>query len=127
MTPPAAGPLGARVLAYLDRAVHDHDPSAVDDLVAPDFTGHGFAPDREALRAFYEWQARSAPDWRIDVVDLVEGADRVAVRAHAHGTRTESAPGVPYPEPLHRELEWIAIYRFANDRIAELWAATRDL
>ena len=122
MAPPEPGPLGARVLAYLDRVVHRHDLAAVDDEVAPDYVGHGFPPDRDALRAFYEHQARVAPDWRIDVEDLVEQGDRVAVRAHAHGVRTER-PG----EPVHRNLEWIAIYRFAGDRIAELWVTTREL
>lgn len=118
------GPLGARVLAYLDRAVHARDLAAVDDCVAPDFAGHGFPPDRESLRAFYEWQARVAPEWRIDVEDLVEQGDRVAVRAHAYGFRTESEPGVPH-ERTWRELDWIAIYRFEGDRIAELWVVSR--
>ena len=123
----APGPLGARVLAYLDRAVHAQDLAAVDEYVAPDFAGHGFPPDREGLRAFYERQARIAPEWRIDVVDLVEQGDRVAVRAHAYGFRSESATGVPYPEPAWHEFEWIAIYRFADGLIAELWVTTRAL
>ena len=82
------GTLGAAVLSYLDRAVHQHDVSVVDEAVAPDYVGHGFPADRAALEEFYAWQARSAPDWRIDVEDLVEEGDRVAVRAHAYGTRT---------------------------------------
>lgn len=120
------GPLGALVLAYLDRAVHRHDLSAVDELVSPAFVGHGFPADRAALTEFYAWQARTAPDWRIDVEDLVEEGDRVAVRAHAYGTRTESAPGVPLSEPAYRDLEWIAVYRFAEGLIAEIWVAVRD-
>ena len=124
---PDPGPLGARVVAYLDRAVHGHDPTAVDDDVSPDFVGHGFAPDAAALKEFYAWQARVAPDWRIDVEDLVEQGDRVAVRAHAYGHRAESAPGVALPEPTYREVEWIAIYRFAGGLIAEMWVTTREL
>lgn len=116
----------AVVLALIDRAVHGRDPSAVDDLVAPDYAGHGFPADRESLRAFYAWQARTAPDWRIDVEDVVESGDRVAVRAHAYGTRSESAPGVPLPAPAYRDLEWIAIYRVADGRVAEVWVAVRD-
>ncbi|HWL35338.1 MAG TPA: ester cyclase [Frankiaceae bacterium] len=120
------GPLGTLVLAYLDRAVHRHDLTVVDELVSPSYAGHGFAPDRDALRVFYAWQARTAPDWRIDVEDLVEEGTRVAVRAHAYGTRTESAPGVPLPEPEYRDLEWLAIYRFAEGLIEEIWVAVRD-
>lgn len=127
MPSPEPGPNAAIVLACIDRAVHQHDSSVVDELVSPDFRGHGFASDRESLRAFYDWQSRIAPDWRIDVEDLVEDGDRVAVRAHAYGARAESAPGVPYPEPVRRELEWIAIYRIAGGLITELWVATREL
>jgi predicted SnoaL-like aldol condensation-catalyzing enzyme len=111
----------------IDRAVNRRDPTAVDDLVSPSYAGHGFAADREALRAFYAWQARTAPDWRIDVEDVVAAGDRVAVRAHAYGTRTESAPGVPLPEPVRRDVEWVAIYRVEDGLVAEVWVAVRDL
>lgn len=119
--------LGDVVRAYIARAVHQHDPSAVDEYVAPGFTGHGFAPDRDALKAFYAFQARTAPDWRIDVEDVVEQGDRVAVRAHAYGHRTVSPAGEPYAEPVRREVEWIAIYRFEAGLIAEMWVTMRDL
>jgi predicted ester cyclase len=121
------GPLGDLVRAYLDRAVHRHDPSAVDDYVAPGYRGHGFPADREALRAFYAFQARTAPDWRIDIEDLVEEGDKVAVRAHAYGHRTVAPDGTPYPAPVRRDLEWIAVYRFADGLIAEIWVTMRDL
>lgn len=49
------------------------------------------------------------------------------MRAHAYGTGTESAPGVPLPAPVRRDLGWIAIYRVEQGLVAEVWVAVRDL
>jgi len=52
-----------------------------------------------------------APDVRLEMLDTVEGADRVAVRWRLTGTRTTGSFDVAI----------IAIYRFSNGRIAEDW------
>ena len=99
---------GDLVRAYLDRVVNRHDAGAVDELVAPDYggSGHGWPHDIDALRAFYERQARERPDWRIDVQETVEVGDWVAVRAHAGDAE--------------RRVEWLTVYRLSGGRIAEI-------
>ena len=52
-----------------------------------------------------------APDVRLEILDSVEAADRVAVRWRLSGTR-EAGPF---------DVAMIAIYRFADGRIAEDW------
>jgi predicted ester cyclase len=52
-----------------------------------------------------------APDVRFEILDSVEAADRVAVRWRVTGA---GATG-PF------DVAMIAIYRFANGRIAEDW------
>jgi hypothetical protein len=52
-----------------------------------------------------------APDVRLDMLDTVEAADRVAVRWRVTGTRAAGA----------FDVAMIAIYRFADGRIAEDW------
>jgi predicted ester cyclase len=52
-----------------------------------------------------------APDVRFEILDTVEGADRVAVRWRVTGMRATG--------PL--DVAMMAIYRFVNRRIAEDW------
>lgn len=114
------------VLRYLDTVINHRGVEQLDDFVAADYRGHGFHPDREALRSFLAWQAATAPTWRIDVQDVVAEGDRVVVRAIASGTRTEDAPGVPSSPPRERRFEWITIYRVQGGKIAEAWVVSRD-
>jgi predicted ester cyclase len=55
--------------------------------------------------------AEHVPRARIDVLDMVEEGDKVAVRWLFSGTKDGS--------PVH--LSAVAIYRFDGDRIAEDW------
>ena len=73
------------------------------------------------------WQAETAPEWVIDVQDVVAERDRVAVRAVASGTRAERAPGEPYDTPSFQRVEWITIYRIESDLISEAWVVSRTL
>jgi predicted SnoaL-like aldol condensation-catalyzing enzyme len=52
-----------------------------------------------------------APDVRLEMLDTVEAADRVAVRWRLTGNRTTGA----------FDVAMIAIYRFVDGRIAEDW------
>lgn len=109
------------VRRYLEDANNGGDLALLDELVAPDYAGHfGWPPDRDALREFVAWQRRSAPDWHIEVLDVVSEGDAVVVRAHASGTRTESSPGVP-TEPVRQEVDWLTLYRVRDGRIVEAW------
>jgi len=115
------------VLAYLDEVINQRRVDRLDDLVAEHYRGHGFHDDRDALRAFLTWQAAIAPDWRIDVQDVVSEGDRVVVRALASGTRSEDSPGVPSTPPRARRFGWITIYRVEDEKIAEAWVVSRAL
>ncbi len=71
---------------YIERVVHQHDMSAIDEIVSPDYVGggHGWAEQIEDLREFYGRQSRTRPDWRIDVQETVEVGEWVAsVRSRA--------------------------------------------
>ena len=112
----------AVVRRYLDEANNGGAVELVDELVAPDYRGHfGWAATRDDLRAFVGWQRATAPDWHIEVLDTVAEGNLVVVRAHATGTRTESAPGVPLPEPRRMAVDWLTLYRVVDRRIAEAW------
>lgn len=116
----SAADLGEFVRSYLQRVVNSRDLTSFADLVAPDYRGegHGWPADRDALRAFYEWQAAERPDWRIDVQETVAVGEWVAVRAYAGGT----VPGGKAPQ--RRDVEWLAAYRVVVGRVAEIRVLT---
>jgi len=108
--------LGQVVRDFLHRVVNTQDSAAVDELVAPDYLGDGYGwpPTRAELRAFYEAQVTTRPDWRIDVQDTIEVGDWVAVRAYAGGTLV-AADGTA----RRQDLEWLTAYRVADGLIAQ--------
>jgi hypothetical protein len=71
----ADGSLDRLVREYLHAVVNERDVSAVGTRVAPDYEGrgHGWPVDREALTAFYQWQATHRPTWRIAVRERTDG------------------------------------------------------
>jgi predicted SnoaL-like aldol condensation-catalyzing enzyme len=83
----AEHPLADLVTGYIDRVVNRRDITAVDDLVSPDYRGHGWGwpAERDALRDFYLAQYRERPNWQIEVQRTVELATSVVVRATTSG------------------------------------------
>jgi predicted ester cyclase len=71
----------------------------------------GFRSGHDGARDMLRSLAEHAPRARIDVLDMVEEGDKVAVRWLFSGTKDGS--------PVH--LSAVAIYRFDGDRIAEDW------
>ena len=113
--------LGDWIRHYLERMVNARDVTAVDELVALDYvgSGHGWAPDREKLRAFYTWQASYRPDWHIDVQETVEVGDWVTVRAYAGGTVAYDEADHPLGTPYRRDIEWLAAFRVLDEQLVE--------
>lgn len=120
----AGDALGAFIRDYLRRVVNEHDLSAVDEMVAPDYRGTGpewqrLAPDFEALRGFYRRQAIQRPDWRIDIQESIEVGEYVAVRALASGKQAFDDGGAPRRPPFPTAVEWLAVYHVVDGRIVE--------
>jgi predicted SnoaL-like aldol condensation-catalyzing enzyme len=115
------------VRRYIETVINSGRVDLIDAYVAADYRGHGFNRTRDDLAAFMAWQSRTAPDWHIDIQDVVAAGDRVVVRANASGHTRELQPGVPSAELQLRRIEWIAIYRVADALIAEAWVVSRDV
>lgn len=117
--------LGDFVSQYLERVINQRDLSGVDDMVAADYrgSGPGWPTTIADLRIFYANQARTRPDWHIDVRATIELGDSVVVQAHAHGTVTDQSGTATH------SLEWLTHYRITDMRITEinvLGIVTRD-
>jgi hypothetical protein len=118
----AGGPLGTFIRDYIGRVVNQHDISAVDEMVSPDYRGTGpewqrLAPDFEALRSFYQRQATQRPDWRIDIQESIEVGEYVAVRALANGKQAFDDDGARRRPPFPTSVEWLTVYHVVEGRI----------
>ncbi len=116
------GTAAALVLGYLARVANQRDVSGVDELVSPRYvgSGHGWPADRDALREFYRWQARTRPDWLIEVQDVVSVGSCVVIRAHAGGTVSHDQTEAPLAAPTNGAVEWLAAYTVAEGQITAI-------
>ena len=102
------------------------DPAAMRDLVAPDFLDHDPLPGQPAGAEGAEYVVSTMhtahPDLQFTIDDLVAEADRVTIRWTLRGTNTGPMLGRP-PSGQPVELAAIVIFRIADGRLAERWAA----
>jgi steroid delta-isomerase-like uncharacterized protein len=102
------------------------DPTAMRDLVAPDFLDHDPLPGQPAGAEGAEYVVSTMhtahPDLQFTIDDLVAEADRVTIRWTLRGTNTGPMLGRP-PSGQPVELAAIVIFRIAEGRLAERWAA----
>jgi hypothetical protein len=116
------GELGRFIREYIERVVNQHDMSAVDEMVSPDYVGggYGWAQNIQDLREFYGRQSRSRPDWHIDIQDSVEVGEWVAARAFAGGQEAYNEDGSPQVPPFPTSVEWLAMFRVVDRKIVEV-------
>ena len=101
-------------------------PAAMRDCVADDFLDHDPLPGQPPGAAGAEYVVATMhgahPDLRFAIDDLVAEDDRVTIRWTMRGTRSGPLLGQPPTgEPV--ELAAIVIFRLADGKIAERWAA----
>ena len=115
----------ALVRRVFEEVIPGGDPTAMRDLVAPDFLDHDPLPGQPAGAAGAEYVVSTMhgahPDLRFTIDDLVAEADRVTIRRTLRGTNTGPMFGRP-PSGLSVELRAIVIFRIADGRLAERWA-----
>jgi steroid delta-isomerase-like uncharacterized protein len=102
------------------------DATAMRDLVVADFLDHDPLPGQPAGLEGAEYVVSTMhgahPDLRFTIDDLVAEGDRVTIRWTMRGTNSGPMFGRPASgQPV--ELAAIVIFRLANGKIAERWAA----
>ena len=114
----------ALVRRQTEEVFNKHNPDAVDEIYAPDFVNHSAPPgmpnDRAGLKALVGMNLGAFPDLKVTSdFQLAEG-DKVVMRWTATGTHTGELMGIPATgKPV--KMTGIAIVRFADGKIAELW------
>jgi predicted SnoaL-like aldol condensation-catalyzing enzyme len=110
--PCAAAEANTRLVERLFAAVAAGDPSAIDELVAPDYVQHqpGVPPGREGLKQLVaSIGAAGGPPLR--VLHTIAAGDLVVIHAVVPGADPTAAPAV----------ELMDLFRVAGGRVAEHW------
>ena len=96
---------------FLRLAATGHTDEAFRDCIAPGFVHHNphFADTADALKAAMAANASQFPQKRLDILRTIGEGDLVAVHSRVHLT------------PGDRGFALAHIFRFAGDRVAELW------
>jgi steroid delta-isomerase-like uncharacterized protein len=96
----------------------------IDDVFEPDATIRTPVPlqtsGAEAMKEVFTTLHRAYPDLHVEVEDMVEEGDRVAVRNTVTGTHRGAYMGLP---PTGKSVVYNEMFmlRFVNGRIAETW------
>ena len=118
------------VRRFLDEGIERGDPTAFDELLAPDVADHASAPGLPPGSA--GWQRNRAimatgfPDLRFRIEDLLTVADKVVARTVFTGTHRGDFFGLP-PTGQTVTVSSIHIFRIDEGRIVEHWANSDDL
>jgi steroid delta-isomerase-like uncharacterized protein len=107
------------------RDVWNHwDDSAVDELLAPDFTFRGSLGDeaqgRDSFRAYRDKVRAAFPDFHNEVRELQVEGDRAAARLICTGRHEGEILGIP-PSGARIAYEAAAFFRTDGDHLQEVW------
>ena len=101
-----------------------------EELIAPDFVDHEAAPDAprgpESVKQTVRWLGSGLDDVSYDVEDAFGSDDRVALRVTMHATHAREFMGRP-GSGRRFSAKQIHIFRVADGKVAEHWAARDDL
>ena len=114
------------VRAFIDAAFNQHDPKRAADYMTPDIKWHGgtlgTVEGRDNFAGLIGAIVGALPDLRNVEQDVIAERDIVSVRAVVEGTHKGDLLGIP---ASGKQVRWDAVdvYRVADGKIAEEWAA----
>jgi steroid delta-isomerase-like uncharacterized protein len=118
--------LKARFRRGMDRTWNHGDQDAIDELYAADVVIHNSAPGTpagiEGVKATINGFRAAFPDLQLTVENVLADGDMVAERWSMTGTQQGEFMGNP-PTGEKTTMSGLALVRFADDKIAEIWSA----
>ncbi len=81
---------------------------------------------KEGLKQFYNMLWQAFPDLRVNVEDMIEEDDKIAVRFTTSGTHKGEFLGL---KPTDKQISFdsITILKFTNNKIVERWQCTNEI
>jgi predicted ester cyclase len=80
----------------------------------------GLPPGLAGAKMAHQGVMQSFPDRKLEVIDIVDGGDRVFVRTRVTGTNTGGFPAFAVPPNGNRfEIEAWSVYRFEDGKVVE--------
>jgi predicted ester cyclase len=120
-------PSNADTVRAIERAWDEGRLDDLDQYFAPGFDNSasgmpGLPPGLAGAKIAHQGTMQSFPDRELEVVDLVDGGDRVFVRTRVTGTNTGGfAPfGVPANGRPFQIEAW-SVYRFEGGKVVQHW------
>jgi steroid delta-isomerase-like uncharacterized protein len=115
----------AAVMRKTYERINAADIAGFGDLVADDFVEHqgvpGFPATKEGTLDGFRALLVAFPDWRMDVEDVIAGADKAVARVTVTGTHQGEFMGMP-ATGARVEVQLIDIMRFdGTGRVCEHW------
>jgi predicted ester cyclase len=114
----------------LDEVFAGGDFTVINEIFDPAFINHEAGPQTppgpEGLKVTVEWLHASFSDMRYEIEDVIMQGDKVVVRVISRGRHTGPFLGVP-PTGKTFAAHQIHIYRIADGKVIEHWAARDDL
>ena len=111
---------------FADEVWNAGDFRLIDEYVDANFVSHDPAPEdvrtREAMKQFVAAQREGFPDFRLEILEVLEHGDKAVTRWRASGTHRGSYMGLA-PTGRRAAVEGITIERWAGGRIVEAWVA----
>lgn len=101
----------------------------LDDILTEDFVCHyltsiEWTGIEEAKKEISGWRA-IFPDWKEEIVDIIQEKDKVVTRYKATATHTKTYEGID-ATGAKIEIYEVSIYRISDGKIAEQWAFPDD-
>ena len=114
------------VRQFIEAAFNQHQAEKAAEYLAPDMKWHGgtlgTVEGREQFKGLIAAIVGALPDLRNVELDIIAERDIVAVRAAVDGTHKGDLLGIP-ASGKHVRWDAVDVYRVADGKIAEEWAA----
>lgn len=120
----------AVIRRYCEEVVNKRNVALVDDLWDANVINHGLAPGilpgAAHIKVLVQRFHAAFPDLRFTIEDMIAEGDKVVIRLTVEGTHRGEFRGIA-ATGKQVTTKTIAIYKFANGKIVEVWGIRDDL
>jgi predicted ester cyclase len=101
----------------------------LNDILTSDFVNHYLSSEKwvgikDSKKLISDWRT-IFPDWKEEIVDIIQEKDKVVARYKATATHTRTYEGID-STGAKIEIYEVSIYRISNGKIAEQWCFPDD-